>query len=80
MSDREPLQVGDQIKDNDPRMSYRRVLTVAEVLPNGVAAKDTSGRLFLILRRRIYTDGKPRRNGFDLIRPASMAPKGGDDA
>lgn len=61
------IAVGDRIKDNDPRVGYGRELTVVEVLPYGVAAKDRSGRVFTILLRRIYTDGKPRRNGFDLL-------------
>lgn len=60
------LVVGDRIKDNDPRMSHHRVLTVSQVLPNGVAAH-TMGRVFCILRRRIHTDGKPRRSGFSLL-------------
>jgi hypothetical protein len=61
------LQVGWKIKDNDPRVNYSRVLTIIEVLPNGVLAEDRNRRVFTILRRRIYTDGKPRRNGFSLL-------------
>lgn len=61
------LKIGDKLKDNDPRMSYRRVLTILEILPNGVMAEDSVRRVFTILRRRIYTDGKARRNGFDLV-------------
>jgi hypothetical protein len=64
------LKVGDRIKDNDPRMP-NRVLTIHQVLPNGVAVKNSMGRVFLILRRRIYTDGKPRRTGFDLVKESS---------
>lgn len=33
------LKIGDRIKDNDPRSSHR-VLTISEILPNGVAAGD----------------------------------------
>lgn len=65
------LKVGDRIKDNDPRGNPNRVLTITEILPNGVAAKDSMGQRFTYLRRRIYTDGKPRRSGFDLL------PRGG---
>jgi len=60
------LLVNDLIKDNDPRMGIR-VLQVVEILPNGVMAKDNAGRYFTLLRRRINTDGKPRRSGFSLI-------------
>lgn len=67
MSDTE-LKIGDRIKDNDPRMRQNRILRIVEVLPNGVAAKDEYGRVFTYLRRRIFTDGKPRRGGFDLVR------------
>jgi hypothetical protein len=62
------LQVGDRIKDNDPRMP-NRVMTITEILPNGVAARDSLGKLRLYLRRSIYTDGKPRRSGFSLLPP-----------
>jgi hypothetical protein len=61
------LQIGQQIKDNDPRVNINRVLTIVEILPNGVAAKDRRGRVFIYLRHRIHTDGKPRRNGFSLV-------------
>lgn len=63
----EQLQVGHRIKDNDPRVTYERVLTITHVLPNGVQAENAAGRAFTILRRRIYTDGKPRRSGFSLV-------------
>lgn len=63
------LQVGWQIMDNDPRMGGGRILTIIEVLPNGVAAKDRKGRIFTYLRRRIHTDGKSRRSGFALMYP-----------
>ncbi len=65
MTNRE-LKVGDRIKDNDPRMRHDRVLTILELLPNGVYAEDSRGRVYPILLRRIYTDGKPRRSGFSL--------------
>lgn len=61
------LKVGDRIKDNDPRVNINRVLTVVELLPNGVRAKDSGTRIFSILRRRIYADGKPRKSGFSLV-------------
>lgn len=61
------LKVGDRIKDNEPRGPKDRVLTIVEILPHGVRAQDRTFRVFTILRRRIYTDGKPRRSGFDLV-------------
>lgn len=62
------LKVGDKLRDNDPRMQHRSLLTIVRILPNGVLADDLSGRCFALLRRRIHTDGKPRRGGFDLVR------------
>lgn len=60
------LKVGDRIRDNDPRMSRRPLLTIVAVHDTHVAAAD--GRFtFKVQRRRIYADGKPRRTGFDLI-------------
>lgn len=67
------IKVGDQLKDNDPRSSHR-VLTVTAlglVTESGlqsVRAKGKAGPEVSILTRRIYSDGKPRRSGFDLIR------------
>ena len=61
------LKVGDRLRDNDPRMANRRVLTIVEILPNGVIAKDSMGWHFTYLRRRIHTDGKPRRSGLSRI-------------
>lgn len=67
MSQREPIPIGSKIRDNDPRVTYDRVLTVTGTLPFGVVAKDSNGRSYTILRRRIFTDGKPRRSGFSLV-------------
>ena len=60
------IKPGCRIKDNAPRIEPR-VLTVTELLPFGVSAEDRSGRTFRILKRRIHTDGKPRRSGFSLL-------------
>lgn len=64
------LKIGDRIKDNDPRMGENRELTITEILPNCVYARDGAGKLRAYLRRSIYTDGKPRRSGFDLVKGA----------
>ena len=61
-----PLSVGDEVRDNDPRM-VGRVLTVVEITDNGIVAIDTARRKFRILRRRVYTDGRIRRGGFSRI-------------
>jgi hypothetical protein len=60
------LKVGDVLVDNDPRMRARR-LTVVEVLPNGVAARDGADKIRLYLRYRIFTDGKARRYGMNRV-------------
>lgn len=67
MDKTEVLHGGQRIKDNDPRMPHR-VLTIIEVLPNGVAAKDSAGLVRLYLRKSIHTDGRTRKSGFSLIR------------
>ncbi len=62
------LNVGDKIKDNDPRMGVR-TLTVVEVLPKHVMAKTQFGlRPFRIQKARIFADDKPRRTGFSLFK------------
>ena len=68
------LRVGDKIKDNDPRMANRVLIVKRLWFPLSgdrdqarVIVDDSVGRPFSILLRRIYTDGKPRRSGFDLV-------------
>ena len=66
------IKVGDQLKDNDPRCSYR-VLTVTALgmkSTTGVAfvrARSAAGREVSISTRRIHSDGKVRKSGFSLI-------------
>ena len=68
MNRQDELKVGDKLRDNDPRMSHRAQLTITHILPHGVHAKTGRGQTVTLLRRRIFTDGTPRRSGFDLIR------------
>ena len=70
MSEQTELNVGDKLRDQDPRMSHRQQLTITHIMPNGVQAKTGRGQAVMILRRRIFTDGKPRRSGFALMRDA----------
>ena len=64
----EELNVGDRIKDNDPRMG-NRVLTVTAIEAGEVLAQSKSGfcRNIRISRKRIFIDGKPRRYGFNKV-------------
>lgn len=59
--------IGDKIADNDHRM-IGRVLTITEVGAVSVVAINSNRSRFSILKRRIYTDGKPRKSGFRLVR------------
>jgi hypothetical protein len=68
---RAELQIGQRIKDNDPRMPPR-VLTIIEVTPKEVLAENVAHRVFSIRPDRIYTDGKPRRTGFSLLPSAGV--------
>lgn len=68
------MKIGDKIKDNDPRMP-ERVLTITAIglrtergIENVRAKTRYSSREFSISTRRIHTDGKPRRSGFDLMK------------
>ena len=61
------LKPGDRIKDNDPRVSFNRILEVVEILPNGATVLDGNGRRFRLLRNRIFLDSKPRRTGFSRL-------------
>jgi len=70
----EMLKVGDKLKDNDPRMAGR-FLTITAIGVVGIygaesvrAKSHASGQEVSISTRRIHTDGKPRRSGFDLVK------------
>ena len=70
------MKIGDKLKDNDPRMS-NRVLTItaigvvntsgAESVRAKRACKGAYGPEVRISTKRIFTDGKRRRYGFDLV-------------
>ncbi len=62
------LKIGDKIKDNDPRRTYERVLTISSVGTKEVSASDDMRNVRISLKR-IHTDGKQRRSGFSLIIP-----------
>ena len=63
------IKRGDMLRDNSHKRSGRE-LEVMEVLPNGVAAKDSTGKIRLYLMKSIHTDGKPRKSGFSLVTQA----------
>ncbi len=66
------MKIGDKLKDNDPRMS-NRVLTITAIGvvntsgAESVRAKRAYGPEVRISTKRIFTDGKRRRYGFDLV-------------
>lgn len=76
------LQVGNRIRDNDPRMGNRvlRVERITEAGPFGghrwAVCRRTVGndaREHRIRLDRIKSDGKPRRGGFTLLqRPGGL--------
>lgn len=72
------VKVGDRIKDNDPRMSYR-VLTILSMNDTHVWASPRGGPTWKvrISRARIHTNGKPRRSGFSLIPSPAVESDGG---
>lgn len=61
------VTTGVQIRDNDPRVSFVRVLTVLRVEGDDVVAETSSGRQQRIALRRIHADGKARQTGFDVL-------------
>lgn len=65
------MKPGDRLHDNDPRMKPRVLTIVGNGLTTdrgltSVRARDLGGRTFSIAVKRIHTDGRPRRSGFDL--------------
>lgn len=74
-----PIKIGDVLLDNDSRCKGR-VLTVTRfgyglrMQKEAVHATDQNGRSVRISIKRIHTDGKPRRSGFDLVPASKLVP------
>lgn len=63
------IRIGDVIRDNDPRMPGR-FLEVVNVYSKFVSAgnpRATVPSYEFVPIKRIHTDGKPRKSGFDLL-------------
>lgn len=77
------MKIGNTIKDNDPRMTGRR-LEITALSDTHAFAKRVgltgrgSGREFRIRLDRIHTDGKQRRSGFSLENKENSHPGGID--
>lgn len=67
------MREGSFIKDNDPRMGTRtlRIISCRESADHVLAtpARHFGGKVrqFKIQKKRIFSDGKPRKYGFNLI-------------
>lgn len=61
------LKVGDTIRDNDPRQEGRTVRITECAAHDFVYGISKKGVKVRISRKRIHTDGKPRRSGFNLV-------------
>jgi hypothetical protein len=62
------IQIGTRIRDNDPRRTADRVLTIIEIADDRQRVVAQKGRRTTsISMDSIYTDGKPRRTGFSVI-------------
>lgn len=61
------INVGDVLKDNDPRMEWRSTLRVVEVSGDHVYATDRCGTRLRYKRSRIHTDGKARKAGLSRV-------------
>jgi hypothetical protein len=60
------LQIGDKLKDNDPRCEGR-VLIVSRLSQADVFAIAPDGKERRYAIKRIFTDGKERRTGLSRI-------------
>jgi hypothetical protein len=65
------VEVGDRIVDNDPRTLVRRLVIIAIVGDKAKIQDELNGRIYRVQVRRIFTDGKVRRSGFNRIGSAS---------
>lgn len=65
------LKIGDRIIDNDPRVTRdKRILVIEKIEGERVVCRDEYFKTFPVVKiliRRIHTDGKRRRSGFNLL-------------
>lgn len=76
------IEPGDQLKDNDKRVTYNRVLTIEGLqraadgsLEKVSARVRPGGQLVRISVKRIYAEGKVRASGFTLLRQKPLDPR-----
>jgi hypothetical protein len=67
------IKIGSILIDNDPRQEEKpghpRTVRVSAVSPDYIwGISDPARKVVRISRKRIYTDGKPRKSGFSLKR------------
>lgn len=62
-----PLEIGDRIADNDPRTCARKLVVIAIVGDHAKVQNELNGRVYRIQIKRIFTDGNPRRHGFNRV-------------
>jgi hypothetical protein len=67
MSSTRPLAIGDRLRDNDPRVTFERLLRVDAIGREHVDVIDPRGRRIVVQRRRVYTDERARRTGFSRL-------------
>lgn len=60
------LATGTILKDNDPRVPEGTLLTVLRSDGDRVLCQRGKRQVYVSVNR-IYTDGKPRRSGFDVV-------------
>ncbi|WP_421991673.1 hypothetical protein [Roseococcus sp.] len=67
-----PLEIGDRLRDNDPRMPGRILTVVDFVDVSGIrmAACRTGARNVKVSLTRIFLDDKERRTGFSRVNPS----------
>jgi len=73
------IKIGDELRDNDKRQKGR-IVTVLDVVygvgpGQGFIYYHTGKRLATINIDRIFTDGKKRQRGFNLVPRASLDPQ-----
>lgn len=56
------------IRDNDPRMRYRLHYQISFISETHVEAHRSMADSVRIQRKRVYSDDKPRKSGWSVVR------------
>ena len=67
MAETQVIKCGDLLRDNDPRMPNRKLIVIKQDGRIVICRELGTGKRIKLSVDRVFTDGKPRRYGMNLV-------------